>query len=359
MYELSRRGLLKLGLGTAVSALAGQLTTAQGQTPTGTLRVATWGGSWRDSLEKNISSKLAAKGIKVQYVLGNPDDNIAKLVAAKRQGIVPFDLIEFTSAEQTLLASGGFLEKIDFDRIPNAKAVPAWARADAFVVPQFTPDGIIYNTDRLKQAKVAVPQHYFDLQDPKFKDYLGFPSPSNVAHWDTVIGMAYEKGGDERNMQPALQTLGKLNPSYLYAASTDLALKFGSGDIWIAPWQTSWAVRLAKSGEPIAAVYPQIGAHRGALLPTPIGIVKGSQNEALAHAFINEYLSEEAQYAHGLATGEVPINSQARQQMQNDPVLKSMMLLSDAQVDNAFRIDWTKFNEQSWRDKWSRGVTQS
>lgn len=352
MKGISRRSILKSGAMGVISAAVPFIRVANASTTT--LRVATWGGSWRDSIEKNVSNRLASRGIKVEYVLGNPDDNIAKLIAARRQGEVPFDVIEFTSAQETALLRGKMLEEVDYDRIPNAKAIPDWARAPSIVAPQFTPDGVVYNAARLQASKAKIPQRYADLSDPALSAKLAFPNPSNVGHWSVVLGLAYDQGGDEKNLRPALDFINNLKPDYFYSASTDLALKFGSDDILIAPWQTSWGVRVKKSGKDIAVVYPKIREHTGALLPTPSGIVKGTPHSEAAHLFINEFLSPEAQAGHGLATGSVPITRDARMKMAEDPVLASMLLLTDEQVDNAFRVNWEKFDDMAWRQMWNR-----
>ena len=71
----SRRTLL-----TGASALAGMASLpafAQG----GSIKVATWGGSWRDSLDKSIGEKIRAGGGTVDYVVDTPQGNLAKLVA--------------------------------------------------------------------------------------------------------------------------------------------------------------------------------------------------------------------------------------------------------------------------------------
>src|SRR5260370_19565059 len=78
------------------------------------IRVATWGGAWRDSLEKNVAGHLGEKGIRLEYVLGNPEDNIAKLIAAKRQGPLPFDLLEFTPVKKIQPVKRGIFRKLDY-----------------------------------------------------------------------------------------------------------------------------------------------------------------------------------------------------------------------------------------------------
>jgi putative spermidine/putrescine transport system substrate-binding protein len=311
MYMASRRKVLGIGIaGSAV--LASPWRSGWAQTTPVTIRVATWGGSWRDSLDKNVAGRLAEKGIKIEYVLGNPDDNIAKLIAAKRTGQVPFDVLEFTPAQKSLLTRGGIFEKIDYDRVPNAKTIPDWAREEQLISVQYTGDAVAYNEAKLKEMGAAPPQRYADLNEPKIASRMAFPEPANGAHWSTVTALAYTGGGNEANMEPAIKLINQIKPGTFYSSSPDLATKFGSGDVWIAPWQSGWALRLRKAGLPVNVIYPALGEHKGALWPIAQGVIKGSPNVAAAHEFINTFLSYEAQYGHGVSTGSLPVNGQAR-----------------------------------------------
>jgi putative spermidine/putrescine transport system substrate-binding protein len=352
---MKRRHLIRAGISAPVLLGTPSIQRVFAQTAT-TIRIATWGGSWRDSLEKNVAGRLAQKGIKLEYTLGNPEDNIAKLIAAKRQGQVPFDVLEFTPAQKIQLVRGGIFEKPDYDRLPNASTLPAWTREEFLVSVQYTGDGVAYNADRLSAAGVSPPALYTDLISDKLRSHLSFPEPSNGAHWSTVTALAYSGGGSEANMQPAIELVNRMNPGSFYSSSPDLATKFGNGDVWIAPLQSGWALRLRKSGLPINVAYERIGEHQGAIWPICQGVVKGTPNSAGAHMFINEFLSFDAQYGHGVSTGSLPVNSQARQKLADDPELKAMLLLTDAQIDNAFRINWEKFDQKRWRDMWNRDV---
>jgi putative spermidine/putrescine transport system substrate-binding protein len=320
------------------------------------VRVATWGGSWRDSLNNAVGARLAAKGIKIEYVLGNPDDNIAKLIAARRQGQTAFDVLEFTPAQRTALAQAGVLEPLDYAQIPNAKTIPDWAREERFVCGQYTGDGIVYNAKLLGEAGAKPPTRYGDLRDPKLRGKVAFPDIQNGAHWSATTALAREGGGGESNMAPAIDLVNEIAPAYFFSSSTDLATKFGAGEIWVAPWQSGWGVRLRKAGQPVDVTYAAIGDRRGALWPLAQGLIKGSPNAQAAHAFMDEFLAPEPQLAHGNATGSLPINAEARKKMGDDPMQGSMLLLTDAQLDHAFRIDWTNFDQRRWRETWNRAL---
>ncbi len=321
-----------------------------------TLRVATWGGSWRDSIDKHISGKLAAQGVKVEYVLGNPEDNLAKLIAARRQGQVPFDVMEGSPELFNAMVSAGLLEKINYDHLPNAKGLPVWAREAYQVVGLLTEDGIAYNVEKFRQAGLEPPQRYSDLQNPKLSGHVAFPDTSHVQHWNAVVGLAYEAGGNEGSMAGAVRLVNALKPAYFYTASTELATRFGSGDIWAAPWHAGWVVRLKRTGVPVAMAYTRFGDKKGAVWAVPQYIVKGTRNLAAAEAFINEYLSVEVQYEHGKTTGCVPVSSAARARMREDAESREALFLSDAELGQAYRISWSRLDPRQWRETWTREV---
>lgn len=353
MVGVSRRSLLAAGL--AVPALAG-LGTRRAAAQAAALRVGTWGGSWRDALDANVIPKLPMPHPPIEYVLGNPDDNLAKLVVARRQGQTPFDVWECKPDEAANMVKANLLEPIDFAQVPNAAVLPTWARASHHVFTISTQDGIVYNEQKFREAGLAPPTRYSDLNAPALRGHLAFPDLANPLHWNAVFGIAYEAGKDESDMSPVIPLVKALQPAYYFASSVDLAQKFGTGEIWAAPWQTGYAIRLKRSGVPAAIAWPMFGSHRGAMLFTAVAAVHGTPNPAGAFSFINAYLSPEGQLGFCKATGVVPMNPAARREMAKDPELASMMLLDDAAIENAFRVDWSRFDMKAWRERWTREI---
>jgi putative spermidine/putrescine transport system substrate-binding protein len=351
MISMNRRRLLAYTAALPALGLARRAFAEDGAT----IRVASWGGSWRDSYEANIAKPIASKGVKVEFVLGNPDDNLAKQVAASRQGMIAFDVMEYTPAQMNVLDSSDLFAPLDYKKLPNAANIPAWARKPTAVRTQFTVDGIVYNVKKFKELGIKPPERHEDLLNPKLKGHVAFPDITNGAHWAAIVGLA---GGDETNLSPAIDLVNKMHPAYFYTGSTDLATRFGSGEIWAAPWQSGWALRLKRSGAPIAVAYPRIGDKRGALWALSFAILNGSSERDACELFIDQSLSPEAQYKHCSAVGEIPISPEARERMKKDPELASMMLLDDSDVDNAFQIDWSKLDQDAWRERWNREVAR-
>jgi putative spermidine/putrescine transport system substrate-binding protein len=358
MVHPSRRGVLKAGLATGIGAVMTQLGSANPARAAETLRIATWGGSWRDSIAKNVVSHAKLTGATEEYVLGNPDDNLAKLIAAHRGGQVPFDVMECNPDQAPLVGRSDLFAALDYAKLPNAHTFPEWARGKYLVFTVATEDGILYNEEKFKSAGIAPPKSYMDLKDQRLAGKVAFPDVSNAQHWNAVVGLAMLGGGSETNMEPAIKLVNELKPAYFYSASTDLATRFGSGEIWAAPWQVGWAVRMKRSGIPVAMAYPQFGSKVGALYPICVGVIKGAPQSTDAYAFIDAYLAPEAQAAHGTATGTLPLDPSARTALQKDPINSSLMILDDAKLQNMFQIDWDKLDTKKWRETWNRGISR-
>ncbi len=200
------------------------------------------------------------------------------------------------------------------------------------------------------------PTRYHDLNAPALQGRVAFPDVSNTLHWNAVFGLAYEDGKSESDMSTVIAQVKAMKPAYYFSSSVDLALKFGSGEIWAAPWQTGWALRLKRSGVPTAIGWTTFGKHRGAMLFTAVAAARGTPNAAGAFAFINAYLSPEGQLNFCKATGVVPVHPAARRKMAEDPELAGMMLLDDAVIENTFKVDWSRFDLKGWREHWTREI---
>lgn len=321
------------------------------------LGIGTWGGSWRDSIEENIVSELG-EDVTVEYVLGNPADNLAKIIAAKRQGQVPFDAMEGSPELYDSMVKADLLAPLNYNNIPNADALPEWARQEHQVVGLLVEDGIAYNVEKFEEAGIKPPESYMDLADPRLEGHVAFPDISHVQHWNAAVGLALERGGDEANMQPAIEGVNEISPDFFYSSSTDLASRFSSGDIWAAPWHAGWVVRLARTGVPISISYPKFGEETGALWGVPQHVVAGTEKSELAERFVNAYLDPQAQYAHAVGTGSVPVLSEARQRMIDEGKGTDFLFLRDEEIADAFMIDWGQLDTESWREKWSREVAR-
>lgn len=321
--------------------------------------VGTGGGSWRDSVKAQIGDKLVAQGVTVDYLIGSPQSRVAQLIAARGRD-APWD-VEDTGSPEFLgdLIKGGFLAKINYANIPNSRGLPKFALEEYAIAATTAEDGIAYNTQKLAEAGIPAPKRFADLRHPKLQGKVAFPDVQHVEHWNAVVSLAYDAGGDEANLEKAIPLIKEMKPSYFFASSTEVATKFSMGDVWAAPWHAGWVVRLRRTNVPLMHVNPIIGDKLGALLPVYIDIAKSTRTLAAAEAFANIYLSPEVQFEHCRTTGVVPLDTSARQKLMTDPENKDILLLTDKEMEGAFRINWSKVDTAKWRDLWSREITRS
>jgi len=353
LNRIDRRSLLLVAGALAATGPAGIARAQAG----GSIKVATWGGSWRDSLDKLVGENVRKAGGTVDYVVDTPQGNLAKLVAA-RGGNLPFDTMESGLELVQLMAADRFVADLNYDKLPNAKALPDFAKAKNYVMTLGSMDGIVYNHEKFKELGIEPPKTYSDLANPKLAGKVAFPDITHTQHWNAVAGLAYEAGATEAELLKAIPLVNKIKPAYFYSASTELSTKMASGEVWAAPWHAGFVVRLRRNNVPLSISYPSFGTKKGSLWPVLHHIVRGTRNEALAETFVNAYLDPSTQLAHARATGVLPINRAAIKGMADDPENKGVLMLSDAELDNLFVVDFAKVKLAEWRNAWARDIVR-
>jgi putative spermidine/putrescine transport system substrate-binding protein len=319
-----------------------------------TLRVGTWGGATRDALRDYVASELERRGAKVEFVIGSPQDNFAKLVAARGQ--VPFDVVEFLGTMEPEVVGRNLLAKLDTRNIPNGKV--STQAGDLMVPTWITEEMIIYNKDKFRENGIAPPESLADLRNPKLAGRIMIPDISSGGGIESLGAFALTAGGDESNVAPGLKLIQELPGVRFWKAGGEVVTQFKSGDIWVAVAHAGWALRTAQAGAPVATVPARIGTRQGMIKEGFIGVVKGSPNQEAAEFFINTYLSPEAQLQFALKVGVVPVVQDARAKMVESPLIKELVILDRARIDNMVRLDPAKIDLSRWNEQWNRSVAQ-
>jgi putative spermidine/putrescine transport system substrate-binding protein len=320
-----------------------------------TIRVGTWGGSWRDRMQELIGVEFEKRGGKVEYVIGNALENFNKLIAARGQK-PPFDVMEFQSDLWKPLLDAGFLAPLPFPSLPNAAGHTPQQRDEVTVNTWTLEEGIVYNTDKFKELGLPKPEKYSDLFNEKLKGRVAWPDISYGPY--AIIGLATENGGDELNIDPGLKRLQEAGIGYYYKSSVELSTKFASGDVWAAPWHAGWAVRVKRTNVPLAMSFPKVKDRQGIIASGMVGIVKGNEVQKAAEFWVNRYLSPEVQEKLGRANGIAPINTAALSAMRSDPFLAELMLLTPEDIGKAYAINWSKIDLSQVIDKWNRAMAR-
>lgn len=325
-----------------------------------TLRVGTWGGSWRDARHELIGKKLEQMGVKVEYVLGHPRDNFAKLVAARARGArPPVDVMEISPELTLTLEKQGLLEPLDYHALPNATDVHPSYRTPSAVATQVIQIGIAYNERKFSELGLPRPTSFADLFRPELAGRVAMTDINTIEAPYILVALASLAGGTEQNIDPGFRKLTELKPAYLYKASTDLSTKFTLGEIWAAPWHAGWVLRVKRTGFPIAHADPRVGDKKGILAEELMGVIRGTEAREAAQFWINAALDPENQVAFARKVGVIPTNRKALEHMGGDPDLKDFMWQPSSH-EQAFRMDWKVVEPQmpAWIDKWNRSVTR-
>jgi len=354
--HFSRRSILGGMAATGILAT----TSARAQTPRFdgvTLRVATFGGGWDKAVHKYAGVKLEELGGKVEYVTAPPRDNLAKLIAAKGRP-APFDVVEMGDLTWVDTYDAGFLQKINLANVPNRSDLLPSQSDDWKVASWVTQEGIVFNTEKFAAAGMERPERYKDLLNPKLAGKLAIIDISQAGAAQFLVGASMDDGGGMTNIDPALRLIKAANPFQFWKVGAQAVTLMNSGDIWASTMHAGFAVQMRRAGLPVAFTHPKIGANkRGLLKEGWLGVVKGTPSARAAEFFINEYVSASTQLGLALERGIVPVNKVARAKLADDPVLKEMFLLSEADVANMVSVDFNVFNLDEATQRWSRTVS--
>ncbi|MCZ6538809.1 MAG: extracellular solute-binding protein [Chloroflexi bacterium] len=345
--------LFALGLGAAGATAVGVGPSQAGMFDGVEIRVASYGGKWRNLIESTVGQAFAAEGGKLVYVAGSPAPNVAKLIAS-RGSEPPFDLMETLDDFLDALDSRGYLDEIDLSKIPNAAFLAEQDKSKSWVKTWTTQSAIIYNKEQFKKNGIPVPTKYADLKHAKLQGRISIPDIAGGGIMPCIVGMALEGGGDESNIDPALELIASLDIKAFWKSSSSLQTLFKSGDVWAACAGVHNVGRLM-------GVVPMWASHIevkpgifGVLKQGWLVKIKGGKNDKARDWIINEFLSEKHQ--RGITKGWLlPSREDILADFAKDPE-KAFMRLKPDQVKNMYTIDFSKVDRTVYTERWNRKV---
>lgn len=323
-----------------------------------TLRVGTFGGPWRDDQQKIIVPKFEAMGAKVEFVIASPQDNLAKLVAARGRA-APFDVMEILDATLDQMIEGGMLEKLHLVQIPNRQHLESWQHNEWVVANWTTQEVICYHKDKYKELGLEAPKTYTDLANAKLAGRVMIPDITSGGGLANFAGITYAAGGDVKNVKPGLDLITSLKSLKFWKFGGDTTTAFGSGDIYASIAHAGWCLRSKNAGNNVTSVHPVINAQQTGVIKLGwMGIIKGTKSAAAANMYLNEFLDREFQVAFAKNSGVMPVNRLAIQDAGKDPVFAEMSKLDSASMGKMLRIDYKGVNVSDWYDQWNRSVAK-
>jgi len=357
---ISRRNLLSLAAPLVVTRLvcgaAPAFATAPAKGFEGvTLRVATYGGPWKDGMLAMLGAEMEKLGGRIEFLTGPPSAHLAKLIVARGKQ-PPFDLCEVDEPSAPQFIKAGVLQKFDATQLPNAADLISPIDDNGYLVPDWVfEDGVVYNADKFKELGIPNPTSYRDLLDPRLKGRVGVPDIAAGLGLFVVYGFAYEFGGDENNIIPGLEAMKQLGATQFFTGNPAAQTALIAGDIWVNAMGSSWAVRLRRA-EYNSAKFAllKVGDNVGIWERGHMALANGSRNIEAAHWFVNRLISPEIQVELSRRAGSVPVSKQAIAELDKDPLLHEILSLDPEQIANMRRIDFSKIDIAKWRADWNR-----
>lgn len=158
----------------------------------------------------------------------------------------------------------------------------------------FTPMGISYNSEIVKEKNLPVPTSWNDLAKPELKGNITMTDVASNFGRSATIMMAYANGGSEKNMEPGfekLTTIAGYMPTFAKSAA-QLQQNLQNKTSAYTTWTMARSLTQKAAGLPIEFVFPQEGAN---LVPTIASLVKNAKHPEAAKAFIDFLLTDEVQ----------------------------------------------------------------
>ncbi len=320
-----------------------------------TIRVATWGGDWGNGV-KTSAGKLFEEqtGAKVEYSLGNPVDNLTKLLATR--GEPPFDVMQMDNYTEAIMIEKGLLETVDHSKLNVNDLFPEAANVTKEYGPAFTlvPAVVAWVPSKYKDLGLSAPKTFDDLFDPKLKGRVAYPG-MRVGFAPLIItGLGYGWFGDQGAVAQAAQKLKQMDPR-IYGASPEMATWLTNGEVYTAVTHTAQVVAMLNQGFALDYVYPQVKDKNSMVYWNVTDVVKGTKNRDMAEKWLAINLSAQAQELFGQSNGVLPTDKSIAAKFAQDPKLKSLAI-TPAEMSKMFQVD-AKFvndNRDKWNDDWNR-----
>jgi len=268
------------------------------------------GGSGSESTNANSASESGVSGT-IQFYTSQPDSDAAELVAAFNEKHPEVEVDVFRSGTEEVMSKVGaekmagdiqadvllVADEVTLDTLkeqgllmpyesPESKSIPSeWKDENGMYTGTKVMSTVMaVNTNKVKE----LPASWSAMTDPQAKGEVVMPSPlySGAA--------AYNVGVLSRQDGFGWEFFGKLRDN-------DVKIVQGNGGVLqaVAGGEQSYGMvvdylvaRAKAEGSPVDIVYPEEGVP---VITEPIGIMKDTDNEEAAKAFVDFVLSEEGQ----------------------------------------------------------------
>lgn len=317
-----------------------------------TLVVTAFGGNWERGLKEAVV-KPFEKEHNVRVVVTLPGDSaeiMAKLRAEKNNP--KMDVVLIGGGLDVVALKEGLLTPFDPTELSNYKDIYEIARNPvAGLGPSvgFAGVKLAYNTKRVTSA----PTSWEALWDERYKGRVGMMNMSNNGGIMLLYLMSMLNGGSIDNTEPGFKKLAtlKANKPYFFESNPAAVDMFVQERLWISPMFDGRVAGLVKEGFPIRMTCPVEGCF---VTHTYANLVAGSQNADLAKAFINKFISAEAQGTFATISGSGPVNKKTTLA----PEVAQNVIYGPDEVAKLISLPWSEVNSRrdQWVERWNREI---
>lgn len=322
---------------------------AQAETPT--LYIGGYGGTFEKTMREQVIPPFEkAHNVKIEYVAGNSTDTLAKMQAQKSKP--PFDVMLLDDGPMYQAIELGFCKPLtdlpvgeiyDIARFPEDKAIAVGVVGT----------GLMYNKDYFDKQGWAAPTSWADLADSKFKGKVVIPPVNNTYGLHALIMAAQMNGGGETNVDPGFDMfIDKINDNVLaYEPSPGKMTElFQSEQAVLGVWGTGRVHSFAKTGFPVAFVYPE---EKAVTLLAVACAVEKPDASPLANELVKEMLTPRVQELMVTEYGYGPVNKGVEV-----PEDARGFIPSGETVGQLYNPDWNVINKEreNWTKRWNREV---
>lgn len=253
--------------------------------PTGSIMIYT--SIYPDIIDL-VSPELqkAFPNLKVEWFQGGTEQVTAKMAAEIEAGKIGADLLMVADPSYYIYLKGQDLllpyKSVNFDAVAVDKDTEDYT----YTGVRISNVVIGYNTALLKPEEA--PKSFRELTDPKWKDQVVIVDPTLSG---TALNSTYalsQKYGWEYFEQL------RDNGAVIGGGNSAVETKLVTGEFPVAIILEENLLKVKDRGEPVEVVYPEDGV---IIVPSPIGILKTTQNPEAAKAVVDWWLSPEGQRA--------------------------------------------------------------
>jgi len=271
--------------------------------------VGIWGGSLGAAAKKTFIPMFEKKyNIKVNVIEAWNNPRLTQLKIQKNNP--QMDVAFFTDQIMPTVINSGLIQKINSDAIPNMKNIHPKLTdpGNFFIVFQYGAWGLIYNSERMKQA----PDSWRDLLDPKYKGRITSPDISYSSSYITLVALAHLDGGNEENLEPGFKNMKKLRSlaPTLWTNGRQLDNMMKQEEVWMSSNFSgeSWSLHKRQGFKPALFTNPKEGSYLVSLAMTKVA---NCPNPKGADLLMNMALDPAAQAAYSEEQFTAPANMKA------------------------------------------------